>query len=287
MMASAARPVDPEGRAARFIALVEHEEFFGGNGTRANRRMTGWSGECGTIGTRRPRACPIGRSCATSRRRSKSTRSPTWTNTLNSLNGTRRNSALRCIGREMRKSTTRSSTTRPKFLAAGAGMTGANFAVAETGGFVVCTNEGRERRHRRERVAAAHRQHRHRKADSPRRRPGRFSSHAFAKRARLAAHAVHVTLPRPKARWRASRGACGSYAGSALSHPALFHSGEAAGESAITYVPRFLLYNSLNPCGKHRELPADASGAGRERFGCAVATFGCAARSAGHCRDDA
>jgi L-lactate dehydrogenase complex protein LldF len=31
---------------------------------------------------------------------------------------------------------------RPKFLKADAGMTGANFAVAETGGFVVCTNEG-------------------------------------------------------------------------------------------------------------------------------------------------
>jgi L-lactate dehydrogenase complex protein LldF len=33
-------------------------------------------------------------------------------------------------------------TTRPYFLRADAGMTGANFAVAETGGFVVCTNEG-------------------------------------------------------------------------------------------------------------------------------------------------
>ena len=31
---------------------------------------------------------------------------------------------------------------RPKILAADAGMTGANYAVAETGGFVVCTNEG-------------------------------------------------------------------------------------------------------------------------------------------------
>jgi L-lactate dehydrogenase complex protein LldF len=31
---------------------------------------------------------------------------------------------------------------RPRFLAAGAGMTGANFAIAETGTFVVCTNEG-------------------------------------------------------------------------------------------------------------------------------------------------
>jgi L-lactate dehydrogenase complex protein LldF len=32
--------------------------------------------------------------------------------------------------------------TRPLILAADAGMTGANFAVAETGSFVVCTNEG-------------------------------------------------------------------------------------------------------------------------------------------------
>jgi len=32
--------------------------------------------------------------------------------------------------------------TRPYFLDAQAGMTGANFAVAETGSFVVCTNEG-------------------------------------------------------------------------------------------------------------------------------------------------
>jgi L-lactate dehydrogenase complex protein LldF len=33
-------------------------------------------------------------------------------------------------------------TTRPHFLHADAGMTGANFAVAETGALVVCTNEG-------------------------------------------------------------------------------------------------------------------------------------------------
>ncbi|HMO84872.1 MAG TPA: LUD domain-containing protein, partial [Lacipirellulaceae bacterium] len=31
---------------------------------------------------------------------------------------------------------------REKFLEAGAGITGVNFAIAETGGFVVCTNEG-------------------------------------------------------------------------------------------------------------------------------------------------
>ncbi|CAM3807563.1 lactate utilization protein B [Sphingobacterium prati] len=34
------------------------------------------------------------------------------------------------------------NNARPKFLEAHAGLTGANFAVAETGAFVVCTNEG-------------------------------------------------------------------------------------------------------------------------------------------------
>lgn len=34
------------------------------------------------------------------------------------------------------------NNARPKFLAADAGMTGGNFAIAETGSFVVCTNEG-------------------------------------------------------------------------------------------------------------------------------------------------
>src|SRR4249920_171756 len=37
---------------------------------------------------------------------------------------------------------TQRRTTRPYFLRAEAGMTGANFAVAETGSFIVCTNEG-------------------------------------------------------------------------------------------------------------------------------------------------
>ena len=37
---------------------------------------------------------------------------------------------------------TQRRTTRPYFLRAEAGMTGANFAVSETGSFVVCTNEG-------------------------------------------------------------------------------------------------------------------------------------------------
>jgi L-lactate dehydrogenase complex protein LldF len=34
------------------------------------------------------------------------------------------------------------NNARPKFLTAGAGMTGGNFAIAETGTFIVCTNEG-------------------------------------------------------------------------------------------------------------------------------------------------
>ena len=33
------------------------------------------------------------------------------------------------------------NNARPKFLTADAGMTGANFAIAETGSFVVCTKE--------------------------------------------------------------------------------------------------------------------------------------------------
>jgi len=37
---------------------------------------------------------------------------------------------------------TQRDTTRPKILSADAGMTGCNFAVAETGGITVCTNEG-------------------------------------------------------------------------------------------------------------------------------------------------
>lgn len=34
------------------------------------------------------------------------------------------------------------NNARPRFMRAGAGLTGANFAIAETGTFVVCTNEG-------------------------------------------------------------------------------------------------------------------------------------------------
>jgi L-lactate dehydrogenase complex protein LldF len=34
------------------------------------------------------------------------------------------------------------NNARPRFLTAGAGMTGGNFAIAETGTFLVCTNEG-------------------------------------------------------------------------------------------------------------------------------------------------
>jgi L-lactate dehydrogenase complex protein LldF len=44
--------------------------------------------------------------------------------------------------------------------------------------------------------------------------------------------------------------------GETLAHPALFHTGENVGDWALEHLPRFLLYNLLNPWGKHRELPA-------------------------------
>ncbi len=44
--------------------------------------------------------------------------------------------------------------------------------------------------------------------------------------------------------------------GTTFAHPALFHAAESAGESALVHLPRFLLYNSLNPWGRQRELPA-------------------------------
>jgi L-lactate dehydrogenase complex protein LldF len=46
--------------------------------------------------------------------------------------------------------------------------------------------------------------------------------------------------------------------GATLARPALFHAAEAAGEVAVAHLPRFLLYNPLNPWGKHREIPAMA-----------------------------
>jgi L-lactate dehydrogenase complex protein LldF len=44
--------------------------------------------------------------------------------------------------------------------------------------------------------------------------------------------------------------------GATLARPALFHAAESAGEAAVAHLPRFLLYNPLNPWGKHREIPA-------------------------------
>ena len=46
--------------------------------------------------------------------------------------------------------------------------------------------------------------------------------------------------------------------GATLAHPGLFHAAETAGEAAEAHLPRFLLYNPLNPWGKHREMPAMA-----------------------------
>ena len=86
--------------------------------------------------------------------------------------------------------------TRPYFVRENtAGMTGCNFAVAETGTVVVCTNEGNADLSANvpplhiasigiEKLIPTHR------------RPRRVRADAVAQRARLADHAVHVALPR-------------------------------------------------------------------------------------------
>lgn len=43
--------------------------------------------------------------------------------------------------------------------------------------------------------------------------------------------------------------------GETLADPAIFHAAESLSQTALKRLPRFLLYNSLNPWGKHRELP--------------------------------
>jgi len=57
---------------------------------------------------------------------------------------------------------------------------------------------------------------------------------------------------------RVSKAVGMSALGKVLPHPELFHAGEAAAASALAHTPRFLLYNALNPWGKHREMPAPA-----------------------------
>jgi L-lactate dehydrogenase complex protein LldF len=44
--------------------------------------------------------------------------------------------------------------------------------------------------------------------------------------------------------------------GAVLSQPKLFHAAESVAEQTLPHIPRFLLYNELNPWGKHREVPA-------------------------------
>jgi uncharacterized membrane protein YoaK (UPF0700 family) len=42
-------------------------------------------------------------------------------------------------------------------------------------------------------------------------------------------------------------------------HPSLFHAAESVGESALEHLPRFLLYNPLNPWGLHPHTASPAS----------------------------
>jgi L-lactate dehydrogenase complex protein LldF len=87
--------------------------------------------------------------------------------------------------------------TRPYFLNAEAGMTGANFAVAETGTVVVCTNEGNaDLSVNLPKLYIA--SHWNRKNHSPYRASRRVRSDALAERPWLADHAAYVALPCPR-----------------------------------------------------------------------------------------
>ena len=44
-------------------------------------------------------------------------------------------------------------------------------------------------------------------------------------------------------------------AGELLSHPAAYRTAVAAADTALAYLPRFVIYNGLNAWGKHREVP--------------------------------
>jgi L-lactate dehydrogenase complex protein LldF len=252
---------------------------------------------------------------------------------------------------------------RPRFLSADAGMTGANFAVAETGGFVVCTNEGNAdigasvpplhiasigiekliprvcdlgvfvRMLSRSALGSAITQYtshfhgprrggelhvvlvdntRSDRLGSPDfwhalkcircgacmntcpvyRRGGGLSYGAtysgpigvildpgfdLSKYCELPFHSclcgsctevcpVKIDIADQIYKWRrvvAGKGLLPlakkvgmSALGETLAHPAVFHAAESIGETALEGLPRFLLYNSINPWGKHRELPA-------------------------------
>jgi len=44
-------------------------------------------------------------------------------------------------------------------------------------------------------------------------------------------------------------------AGALLSQPAAYRAAIAAADTALAYLPRFVIYNGLNAWGKHREVP--------------------------------
>ena len=89
--------------------------------------------------------------------------------------------------------------TRPLILNADAGMTGANFLVAETGAVVVCTNEGNADLCAN--VPDLHIVSVGIEKLIPRiGRPGGLRENVVAQRARLAHYPIHVAFPRPAPR---------------------------------------------------------------------------------------
>ena len=84
---------------------------------------------------------------------------------------------------------------REMFQKAGVGVSGANFAVAETGTVVTVENEGNIRMCTT-RSARAHRAGGNRKAHSPARRPGNFPAAAWPLRDRPEAYHLHFAAHR-------------------------------------------------------------------------------------------
>ena len=95
-------------------------------------------------------------------------------------------------------------------------MTGCNFAVAETGTFVVCTNEGN--------------------ADLS----------ANVPKLHIASIGIEKIIPRLEHLAVLVR---------LLSRPAAYRAAIATADVALAHLPRWVIYNGLNSWGRHREVP--------------------------------
>ena len=89
-----------------------------------------------------PTSASASSSSDTSRRATSSCRPSTGSARRSASSSTARSAPRRALSDPKQLTEAARQHLREKFLAGQAGLTGVNFAVAETGGFVVCTNEG-------------------------------------------------------------------------------------------------------------------------------------------------